>query len=276
MREHSDEPLFSRTTIIIALSVLAVILLLTIFRFWAIVPAGHVGVLLQFGAVKGSLDEGFHFRLPVIQKVALVDVRVQKAEADAAAASRDLQTVTSKIAVNYHVEPGAAARLYEQVGMHYPETIIAPAVQESVKAVTARYTAEELITRRRDVSTEVQALLAERLTPYGVKVDGFNIVNFDFSQKFNEAVEEKLAAEQRALKAKRDLERIKIEAEQKVTQAKAEAEALRIQREQVTPELLRLREIEVQRMAIEKWDGRLPNVTGGAIPFISTEKITDK
>ncbi|RPF49603.1 SPFH domain-containing protein [Thermodesulfitimonas autotrophica] len=258
----------------IVAGLVGLLLLLTVFRFWAIVPAGHVGVLLQFGAVKGSLGEGFHLRAPLVQKVALVDVRVQKAEADAAAASRDLQTVTSRIAVNYHVRPDAAARLYERVGMSYPETVIAPAVQESVKAVTAKYTAEELITRRREVSSEVQVLLADRLAPYGIRVDGFNIVNFDFSAKFNEAVEEKLAAEQRALKARRDLERIKIEAEQKVTQAKAEAEALRIQRQQVTPELLRLREIEVQKMAVEKWDGRLPQVTGGAMPFVDLRALS--
>ncbi|CAM3473083.1 Prohibitin family protein [Hydrogenibacillus schlegelii] len=141
-------------------------------------------------------------------------------------------------------------------------------MQEVFKAITARYTAEELITLRQKVSEETKALLAERLRPYGIVVDGYNIVNFDFSDEFNKAVEEKLTAEQKALKAQRDLERVKVEAQQKIEQAKAEAEALRIQREQITPELLRLREIEVQRMAVEKWDGKLPNVTGGAVPFL--------
>lgn len=214
------------------------------------------------------LGEGIHLRLPLMQKVDLFDVRIQKAETEAAAASRDLQTVTSRIAVNYHVEPDAVGRLYQTVGKGYAATIIAPAVQETVKAVTARYTAEELIGRRQDISTEVRTLLASRLQPYGITVDGYNIVNFDFSREFNAAIEAKQTAEQMALKAKRDLERIKIEAEQKVTQAKAEAEALRIQRQQVTPELLRLREIEVQHMAVEKWDGKMPQVAGGALPFV--------
>lgn len=248
---------------------LAVLLMFTfVFRFWTIVPAGHRGVLLQFGAVKDVLNEGFHLRAPIVQWVDLVDVRIQKGETEAAAASRDLQTVTSKIAVNYHVDPAFVGSLYQTVGKNYGPTIIAPAVQETVKAITAKYTAEELIAKRQDVSAEIKALLASRLLPYGIVVDGYNIVNFDFSQEFNKAIEAKQTAEQLALKAKRDLERVKIEAEQKVTQAQAEAEALRIQREQVTPELLRLREIEVQRMAVEKWDGKMPQVAGGALPFI--------
>lgn len=251
-----------------AVAAVLVLLLLFPLRFWVVVPAGYRGVLLQFGAVKGVLGEGIHLRVPLVQRVDLFDVRIQKTETDAAAASRDLQVVTSKIAVNYHADPEAVGRLYQTVGKGYANTIIAPAVQETVKAVTARYTAEELITKRQEVSAEARDLLAERLRPYGIVVDGYNIVNFDFSQEFNKAIEAKQTAEQLALKAKRDLERVKIEAEQKVTQAKAEAEALRIQREQVTPELLRLREIEVQRMAVEKWDGKLPSVTGGALPFI--------
>jgi len=252
----------------LVVSLVALLLLLIVFRFWTIVPAGHRGVLLQFGAVRGVLGEGFHLRVPIVQKVDLVDVRIQKSETEAAAASRDLQTVNSKIAVNYHVDPAYVGSLYQTVGKNYGSTIIAPAVQETVKAITAKYTAEELIAKRQDVSAEVKALLASRLQPYGIAVDSYNIVNFDFSQEFNRAIEAKQTAEQLALKAKRDLERVKIEAEQKVAQAKAEAEALRIQREQVTPELLRLREIEVQRMAVEKWDGKMPQVAGGALPFV--------
>ncbi|WP_197686582.1 prohibitin family protein [Thermanaeromonas toyohensis] len=243
-------------------------MLLVLSMFFVVVPAGHVGVLLHFGAVRSSLSEGLHLKLPLVQKVVLMDVRIQKSETEASAASKDLQTVKAKIAVNYHAAPEQAARLYAQVGTGYAQTLVAPAVQECVKAVTAQHTAEELITRRQEVSSKIHNVLADKLAPYGIVVDAFNIVDFDFSQKFNEAVEEKLAAEQRALKAKYDLERTKTEAEQKLTQARAEAEALKIQREQVTPELLRLREIEVQKMAVEKWDGHLPSVTGGGVPFV--------
>jgi len=251
-----------------------VLLLLTVFRPLVIVPAGHAGVMLNFGAVKETpLREGIHFRVPIYQKVVNMDCRVQKAEHDAAAASRDLQTVTSKVAVNYHVELASAAILYQRVGPEFESRVIAPAIQESIKAVTARYTAEELITRRPEVATKTSEMLTAKLSDYHIAVDRFNIVNFEFSKEFNKAIEEKQTAEQRALKAQRDLERIKIEAEQKVTQARAEAEALRIQREQVTAELLRLREIENQRVAIEKWDGKLPKVSGGAVPFIDLENL---
>jgi len=233
-----------------------------------IVPAGHVGVKLRMGAVVESLGEGVHFKLPLIEKIHRMDVRVQKVEADASAASNDLQQVTSKIAVNYHVNPEQAHILYQRVGPAYDQTVVAPAIQEAFKAVTAQYNAEQLITRRPEVSNAARELLQQKLQPYGIVVDGYNIIDFNFSEEFNKAIEAKQTAEQLALKARRDLERVKIEAEQRVTQAKAEAEALRIQREALTPELLRLREIEAMKAAIDKWDGHLPTVTGGAMPFI--------
>lgn len=256
------------------LGIVIVILLLTLLNPLIIVPAGHVGVKLNFGAVqKMTLSEGIHVIMPIYQKVMLVDCRVKKVENHAAAASKDLQTVTSTVAVNYNVIPTSAAQLYQRVGLDYENTVIAPAIQESIKAVSAGYTAEELITRRSEVAAKTNEVLGKKMTEYNIKIDRFNIVNFEFSPEFNKAIEEKQTAEQRALKAQRDLERIKIEAAQKVTQAQAEAEALRIQREQVTPELLRLREIENQRMAIEKWNGQLPKVSGGTVPFIDVDKI---
>lgn len=242
-----------------------------------IVPAGHRGVKIRLGAVVPvSLGEGIHFKLPLIETIHRMDVRVRKVEADAAAASNDLQTVTSKIAVNYHVDPTRAHELFQRVGPNYDQTVVLPAVQEAFKAVTARYNAETLITRRPEVSEAARQLLQEKLQPYGLIVDGYNIIDFDFSEEFNKAIEAKQTAEQMALKAKRDLERVRIEAEQRVAQAKAEAEALRIQREALTPELLRLREIEAMRMAIEKWDGHLPSVTGSAVPFIQLPATPEK
>lgn len=139
--------------------------------------------------------------------------------------------------------------------------------------MTASFNAEGLITQRALVSEQAEALLQQKLQPFGIVVDGYNIIDFDFSEEFNKAIEAKQTAEQMALKARRDLERVKIEAEQRITQARAEAEALRIQREALTPELLRLREIEALLKAIEKWDGKLPAVTGGSVPFIPVEKL---
>lgn len=239
---------------------------------WYIVPPGHRGVVVQLGAVKGEMAEGFHFRIPIMQKVVDVNVQIQKSETESIAASKDLQTVTSKIALNYHVNPSAVAKIFQTIGLSYDTKIIDPAVQEVMKAVTAKYTAEELITKRQHVAQEIQELLTSRLNKSDIKVDAFSIVNFQFSDEFNKAIESKQTAEQLALKAQRDLQRIKIEAEQKVAGAKAEAEALRIQKEQVTAELIKLREIEVQKQAVEKWDGKLPYYSGGAVPFLNIGK----
>jgi len=251
-------------------TLIAVLVLLCLWNSFVVVAAGHRGVLLQFGAVQPTVfNEGIHFKIPFMQTVVPVEVRVQKAESDANAASKDLQTVSTRIAVNYHIDPEQVNHLYQKVGTSFEDRVVAPSVQESLKAVTARFTAEQLITQREKVSEEVKTLVRQKIAVYGLLLDDINITNFHFSDEFNKAIESKQTAEQNALKAQRDLERIKIEAEQKVAQAKAEAEALRIQKQEVTPELIQLRQIEAQLKAIEKWDGHLPTTTGGAIPFVN-------
>lgn len=253
-----------------ALGIAALILFL--FNPFVIIGAGERGVVLNFGAVQDTvLEEGLHLRVPIMQRVVKMDVKVQKSQTGAESVSKDLQEAHSTIAVNYHVSPSRANWVYQNLGREYKERIIDPAVQEVVKAITARYTAVELITQRENVRHEIKKLLSERLSAYNILVDDFSIVNFAFSKQFTQAIEAKQAAEQLALKAQRDLERVKIEAEQKVAQAKAEAEALRLQKENVTPELVKLRQIEAAMRAIEKWDGHLPRVTASAVPFIDVK-----
>ena len=239
------------------------------------VGAGERGVVLNFGAVQDTvLNEGLHFRMPIMQKIAIMDVKVQKAVTDATSASADLQDVTSSVALNYHVVPDKANVVYQTIGVEFKERIIDPAIQEVMKAVSARYTAEELITKRAAVSEAMRANLAERLLPNNIAVDAVSIVAFSFSKVFTEAIESKQTAEQLALKAKRDLDRIKIEAEQTITAAKAEAEALRLQKANISTDLIELRKIEANLKAIDKWNGILPQVTGGgAIPFIGVGDI---
>lgn len=247
------------------------LVLLWILAPFAVVPAGHRGVLTTFGKVDDAVyAEGIHFRLPIAQTMHLIEVRIQKGEGEGDAASKDLQQVHAKVAVNYHLKPERVAAIFREVGgLGAVETrLILPAVQEAVKASTAKYTAEELIAKRPEVRDTIRTVLAERLARYDVGVDEFSIVNFAFSRSFNEAIEAKTTAEQLKLKAERDLQRIRVEAEQKVASAEAEAKSLALQKAQVTPELIHLREIENQRRAIEKWDGKLPNVSGGALPFI--------
>ncbi|ULT56624.1 prohibitin family protein [Neobacillus drentensis] len=257
---------------------LIVVVVVVLFIFsGTTVASGNRGVLLQLGAVKSTiLTEGFHFKIPFIQNVEQVEVRVQKEESSQTAASKDLQMVTANVAVNFSVDPGAVNKLYQEIGPDYRSRIVDPAIAESLKAVTAQYTAEELISKRPEVSAKVKEMLATKLTKYYMFLEDINIKEFAFSEEFNKAIELKQTAEQNALKAQRDLERIKIEAQQQVTQAGAEAEALRLKKQEVTPELIQLKQIEVQEKALEKWDGRLPSVTGGATPFIDLSGVEKK
>ena len=259
----------------LALIVGAILVFFLFLSPWVQIGAGERGIVLNFGAVQESvLGEGLHFRVPMMQKVAIMDVKVQKSLTNAAASSSDLQEVSSEVALNYHIVPDKANIVYQSIGIQFKERIIDPAVQEVVKAVTAKYTAEELITKRPAVSEAMRANLAERLLVHNIAVDAFSIVGFSFSKIFMEAIESKQTAEQLALKAKRDLDRIKIEAEQTITAARAEAESLRLQRANISPDLIELRKIEANLRAIDKWNGILPQVTGaGAVPFIGVGEI---
>ena len=257
--------------------IIALVVLVGIISSITTVASGYRGVLLQLGAVKPTiLTEGLHFKIPFLQAVQPIEVRVQKEESSQSAASKDLQMVTTKVAVNYSVDPEAVNKLYQEIGMDYRSRIVDPAIAESLKAVTAQYTAEELISKRPEVSAKVKDMLGVKLTKYFMILEDINIKEFAFSEEFNKAIESKQTAEQNALRAQRDLERVKIEAEQKIAQAKAEAESLRLKKQEVTPELIQLKQIEVQEKALEKWDGRLPSVTGGATPFIDLGDVTKK
>ena len=255
-----------------------ILVVFVFFRPWVQIGPGERGILLNFGAVqKDVLGEGLHLRIPVMQQIVLMDVKVQKATTDAAAASSNLQDVSSTVAINYHIVPSKANIVYQSIGIEFKERIIDPAVQEVVKAVTARYTAEELITKRSAVSNAMRSTLTERLLAHNIAVDAFSIVGFSFSKIFMEAIESKQTAEQLAMKAQRDLERIKIEAEQKITAARAEAESLRLQKANISLDLIELRKVEANIMAINKWNGILPQVTGaGAVPFIGVGDLQKK
>lgn len=258
--------------------VAALVLVLFAFKPWVQIGAGERGVVQNFGAVQDIvLNEGIHFKIPVMQTVTLMDIKIQKVITDAASASSDLQDVDLSVALNYHIIPDKANIVYQTIGIQFKERIIDPAIKEVMKAVSARYTAEELITKRPAVSTEMQDTLTDRLLSSNISVDAFSIVSFSFSQTFTDAIEAKQTAEQNALKAKRDLDRIKVEAEQTIAAATAEAEALRLQKMNISPDLIELRKIEANLKAIEKWNGTLPQVTGaGAIPFIGVGEVIKK
>jgi prohibitin 2 len=255
-----------------------------------IVEAGNRGVLLSFGAVdtSRSLDEGIHFVTPFRDTIIPMEVRTQKTIESAASASKDLQDVRTEVALNYHISADSAQIVYQQLGHDYSVRVINPAIQESVKQVTARFNAEELITKRETVKTEIEQQITQRLASYNILVETISITAFEFSEQFTRAVEAKVEAEQRALQAQNDLRRIQIEAQQaeakaigdqkanvaradgirqaNVLQAEGEAEAIRIIDQQ-----LRDNPNYLEWLKTQQWDGVLPLVTGdggGATPFI--------
>lgn len=245
--------------------IVGLVVLVILLSSLGTVGAGERGIKTRFSAVTNKvLGEGLYFKMPFIENVIVVDVKTQKEESDASAASKDLQTVNSKVALNYSVRPDAVAKLYQDVGIDYKIRLIDPAIQESVKASTAKFTAEELITKREEVKEDIKIAITQRLSNNGILVENFSIINFDFSKSFNEAIEAKVTAEQNALAAKNKLAQVQYEAQQAIEAAKGKAEAIRVESQALSsnPAIIQLR-------AIEKWNGVLPTVTGGNIPLIN-------
>jgi regulator of protease activity HflC (stomatin/prohibitin superfamily) len=248
--------------------IIIIIALRTGFGVFGTINAGERGVLTTFGAVsKKVYEEGLYMKMPFIQQVHRIDIKIQKEQATANAASKDLQTVDSIVAVNFHLNPTEVAKLYQEVGIDFKSRIIDPAMQEAVKASTAKYTAEELITKREMVREDIKELLKQRMESLGIIIDEFNVINFKFSDVFESAIEQKVVAEQQALAAKNKLEQVKFEAQQSVASAEGRAKAIQIEASalQTNPAVLQLR-------AIEKWNGTIPTYWGGgALPFINVK-----
>lgn len=239
--------------LMIITGVLAVILL---FSSVTTIKSGEVGIRVRFGkVVNQQTNEGINFKVPVVEKIEKMNVRVQKVEVQTASSSKDLQEVEMSLAVNYQIDKDKARSLYKTVGTGYDEVILEPAIQESIKAVTSKYTAEELITNRSEVSEKCQEELNKKVTKYGLKVNDFNITNFNFSEEFNKAIEEKQVAEQKVLTAKQELEKERIEAEKKIVKAEAEKQANELKQQSLTDNI-------IKEKFIEKWNGELPKVSG--------------
>ena len=253
----------------IKVGVLVVIGLVVIFNLpFLFIPVGFRGVQIRLGNTTGNIyQQGINARIPFIDSSRNIEVRTRKIEVIASSASKDLQTVSTKVALNYSLNEKQLVNLYQTVGDDYENRIIAPALQESVKSITAKFTAEELITKRSEVSDGIKSGLVEKLSQRGILVENFSIVDFDFSKSFNEAIERKVTAEQNALASKNQLEQVKYEAEQRIAQAKGEAEAIRIQSEAIQSNG---GENYVQLKAIEKWTGTLPTyMMGNQVPIVN-------
>ncbi len=235
------------------------------------VGAGEQGVLLKFGAVTGEIkDEGLYFKVPFMHQVVLMSTQIQKYTATASSSSKDLQEVSTEVTLNYQLDAARVGEIYRTMRRQYESRIIQPYIQEAVKSVTANYNAEELITQRPAVKSELQDFVTERLAPLGMNVVELSITDFQFSAAFQQAIEAKVTAVQQALEAENALVRVEFEAKQEIAKARAEAEGLRLQKQQITSQLLELRQIEVQGRAVEKWNGVMPQVvtSGGPVPML--------
>jgi regulator of protease activity HflC (stomatin/prohibitin superfamily) len=238
------------------------------------VDAGNLGVVTKWGEIQEvALPEGIHFRMPVQTNIINISMRVQRMEASATASSKDLQVVSTRIVLNYRLDPTQIVKIFREIGtrLAVEHTIIDPALQESLKQATAQYTAEELITKRQQVKETLAESIRVTLAKSDVLVTELSITDFQFDSQYQQAVEAKQVAEQRALTATNDLARIKVEAQQvearalgeakaMLAKAEAEAKAQELLRRTITAEIVMLR-------AVEKWDGRQPHVVGegGAI-----------
>jgi len=244
-----------------------------------IVESGNRGVLTHWSAVditQSALDEGIHFVIPFQDEVVNIEVRTLKYDKDTRSASKDLQTVQTTITVNYHPNPSQVNRLYQEIGLDYENRVIQPAIEETVKQVTANYNAEELITKRPLVKSDIENAIRDRLNEFYIETDVISITDFEFSQLFTNAIESKVEAEQKAQKAENDLIRIEVEARQleaqavgtaaaNIAEAQGEAEAISIINNALSSNPFYLEWLKTQA-----WDGRLPLVVGeGGTPFIS-------
>lgn len=221
-----------------------------------IVESGEVGIRVRLGKVViNPTAEGINIKVPFIEKIEKMNIRVQRVEVTTNSSSKDMQDVDMKVVVNYHIDKNEAVKLYKNVGKNYQFVVLEPAIEEGIKAVTSKYTAEELITQRGQVSEDCKNELDKKVSKYGLIINDFNIVNFEFSEEFSKAIEEKQVAEQKVLTAKQELEREKIEAEKRIVQAESEKKANELKQQSLTDNI-------IKEKFIEKWDGQLPKVTG--------------
>lgn len=269
---------------------ITLIVLSVVLSSVVVINQGFVGVKTTFGQADANyLSEGLHFKLPIVQDVIKFDVRTKKSEANANSASRDLQVVSAGVTLNYRILPSDVVSMYSDVGIDYENKLIPQAVQESVKAVTAKYTAEELITKRDEVKARIDDQLKNNLLTRNIIAEQIFITNFDFSTQFNQAIESKVTAEQEALRAENELKKVQIDSQQIIARQQAQADALRIEADanaykvkteaeaeayslRVVGEELSKQKSLIDYKAVEKWTGEVPRVNGvSPVPFIDLE-----
>ncbi|MCQ2470527.1 MAG: prohibitin family protein [Clostridia bacterium] len=254
------------------IAVIAVIIVAV--NCFSIVEPGHTGVIVTLGKVKNStLQEGIHVKAPFVQQVVKIDNRILKLEVETEAFSKDLQTVTTTLAVNYRVDSSKSYSIYKNIGADYETVLVTPAINEVLKAITAKYTAEESVTNRALISEGLVKGLNEKLNDIGLYVTDVNIINFDFSEAFITAIEEKQVAQQKLLKAE-------TEKQTAITNAEAEAETIKIKADAEADANNTLNKSLTDKIIeynkIDKWNGILPQVTGNSSSLIDMGSLNSK
>ncbi len=255
--------------------VLLVIAIIFFSSCFFVVSPTERAIKITLGNLSNTVyREGFHFKLPFFQSVEIIDLTIDRADAVAKSASKDLQNIVTTVAVNYQINEAGILEMYKLVGVNHESienNVFSSAIQEAVKSATAKYTAEELITKRELVRNEIETILKDKTEKYGLVISQVNIVNFEFSSSFDASIESKVKAEQDALTQRNKLEQVKYEAQQQIERAKAEAETIRIQAEAIQKQG---GAAYVQLKWIEKWDGKLPatSLGDGTIPNIFINK----
>lgn len=246
----------SKITLVI-ISIIFIIGLVIFFAGTAIVPTGHIGVVTLYSKVQDTyLDAGFHIIKPFVEDVHDIDIRVQKYENTVESSAKDLQIVNITMSINYQLKAEKVSELYTKVGANYEDTILNPALQSGLKSAMAKFTAEEMVTKRGEVAATITDELNESLDEYFI-ISAVNLTNIGFTDEYNKAIEAKTTNEQKAQAEKAQLEIIKVQNEQKINTAEAEAKVRELQSESVTDKSLEQLRLEIQRDLVNKWDRSL-------------------
>lgn len=249
--------------IVSIITLIIFISLILFFNSFKTIKSGEIGLKIRFGKItETSLSEGINFKIPFIEKITKVNIKVQKSEMDIESSTKDLQIVQTKVALNYRIDQAKAPTLYKQVGNGYEETILNPAIKESIKSAIAQYNAEEITINRTAVSQSCLKAIQEKVEKYGIAIEDFNLTDFSFSEEYTKAIEDKQVAEQ-------NLEKSKLEAEKKLVEAEATKKANELLQESLTDEL-------IMKQFIEKWNGELPKATGSNSIFDITSILGGK
>lgn len=240
---------YNINTIVIT-SLIGLFIIVTLLCSFTTVKSGEVGLKVKFGKItETAIKEGVNFKIPYIEKIIKVNIKIQKSELAVESSTKDLQIVNTNVAVNYRIDAKKAGYLYKSVGSSYEQTVLTPAIKESIKSAIAKYNAEEITTNRTTVSESCLNAIQNKVEKYGIIIEDFNLTDFSFSKEYTKAIEEKQVAQQ-------NLEKAELEAQAKIVEAEATKKANDLLKQTLTNEIL------IEEF-IKKWDGKLPETYAG-------------